>query len=178
MPSSLEFQLGQAIEVLSATPEVLASQLGNLSRSWICNRYGEDTFSPYDVVRHLIHGERVDWIPRLRIILEHGERRPFDPFDIRGLYDEGEDESIFELVGKFSRLRAENLGELESMQLADDRLLLRGIHPELGSVTAAELIATWVAHDLNHIHQIVKCLAYQYREALGPWRSYVTFIDR
>lgn len=178
MPSTIPFQLNEAIELLSATPQALRGQLQHLGDAWIRNNYGPETFSPYDVVRHLIHGERVDWIPRLRILLEHGESRPFDPYVIEELYAEGEDKSMVELLDVFAGLRADNLNALREMHLTDEQWQLRGMHPELGPVTASELVATWVVHDLNHIHQIAKCLGNQYRHEMGPWAARLTFIDR
>lgn len=178
MSSSIPFQAGASICLLEATPEVLRSQLQHLDQTWIRNNYGLDTFSPYDIVRHLIHGERIDWIPRLQILLKHGESRPFDPYIIGELYDEGEDQSIVQLLDTFGRLRNDNLSTLQEMKLTEEQWKLRGKHPVLGSVTASELVAAWVVHDLNHIHQIAKCLGNQYRNEMGPWRQNLTFIDR
>ena len=178
MPSNIPFQSAEAIRLLEATPGVLHSQLHHLDGAWIRNNYGDDTFSPYDVVRHLIHGERVDWIPRLRILLEHGESRSFDPYVIEELYDEGDDKSIVQLLDTFARLRQSNIETLREMNLADEQWKLCGTHPIFGPVTAVELVASWVVHDLNHIHQVAKCLGNQYRDGIGPWRKTLTFIDR
>lgn len=174
----MEFQIEQAIEVLSRTPAVLEAMLGDLSEPWVHNNYGEKTFSPFDVVGHLIHGERVDWIPRARIILEHGERKPFEPFDRYAMYEASRGKSMGELLHTFAELRAKNLDALRAMDISPEQLALRGTHPGLGPVTLENLLATWVAHDLNHIHQIAKSMAFQYREGVGPWREYLTVLPR
>lgn len=178
MPSSIRFQPVDAIRLLEATPAVLRSQLEHLDGSWIRNNYGPTTFSPYDIVRHLIHGERVDWIPRLRILIEHGESRSFDPYIIEELRDEGDDQSIVQLLDRLARLRHGNLETLRALHLTDQQWKSSGTHPVFGPVTASELVATWAVHDLNHIHQIAKCLGNQYRDEIGPWRKILTFIDR
>ena len=178
MPSNIPFQPEDAICLLEATPEVLRCQLQHLGGAWIQNNYGADTFSPYDVVHHLIHGERVDWIPRLRILIEHGTSRPFDPYIIEELYDEGDDKSIVQLLDQFARLRRVNINTLRELDPTDEQWKLCGTHPVFGPVTATELVATWAVHDLNHIHQIAKCLGNQYRDQIGPWRKLLTFLDR
>lgn len=174
----MEFQIEQAIEVLSRTPAVLEAMLGDLSEPWVHNNYGEKTFSPFDVVGHLIHGERVDWIPRARIILEHGERKPFEPFDRYAMYEASKGKSIGELLHTFAELRSKNIDSLRAMEISSEQLVLRGTHPELGPATLENLLATWVVHDLNHIHQIAKSMAYQYHERVGPWREYITLLPR
>lgn len=174
----MEFQIDQAIEVLSRTPAVLQSMLRGLSDPWVQNNYGEKTFSPFDVVGHLIHGERADWIPRARIILEHGEAQPFEPFDRYAMYEASEGKSIGELLRTFAELRSRNIETLRELRITPAQLALRGTHPELGSVTLENLLATWVAHDLNHIHQIAKSMAYQYHQRVGPWREYLTVLPR
>ncbi len=173
----MNFKVSQAIEVLTRTPSVLTGMLGGLSDEWVHSNYGPKTFSPYDVVGHLIHGERTDWIPRLRIILEQGERRPFDPFDRYAMYRDSQGKSMGELLTEFATLRESNIRILTGLELSADQLELRGLHPELGSVVVRQLLATWVVHDLNHTHQIAKSMAYQYREEVGPWRAYVPFLS-
>jgi len=164
--------------VLARTPAVLHAMLTGLCDGWITRPYGPDTFSPFDVVGHLIHGEHTDWIPRARIILEHGESRPFEPFDRYAMYEASKGKTINELLNTFDELRLDNVAELRSLRLTADKLTLKGTHPALGTVTLSQLLATWVAHDLNHIHQIAKCMAWQYKEAIGPWRPFVSFVDR
>ena len=178
MPSEIPFQPADAIRLLEATPDVLRSQLQHLGEAWIRNNYGAETFSPYDVVRHLIHGERVDWIPRLRILMQHGTSRPFDPYIIEELYNEGEEKSIVQLLDEFAWLRKANVKALQDLSLNLEQWELCGTHPIFGPVTATELVATWAVHDLNHIHQIAKCLGNQYRDQIGPWKKLLTFLDR
>ncbi len=169
----MNFQPDHAIEVLERTPGVLRSMLAGLSGPWVENNYGPDTFSPFDVVGHLILGEREDWIKRTEIILVHGQDKPFEPFDRYAMYEESKGKSLGELLDTFEALRKENVATLKTMQITPDKLALTGTHPELGSVTLEQLLATWVAHDLNHIHQIAKCMAWQYKDALGPWKEFL-----
>lgn len=170
----MNFQPEQGIEVLGRTPAVLRALLGGLSDVWVLSNYGDKTFSPFDVVGHLIHGERTDWIPRARIILAHGEARAFEPFDRYAMYEDSKSKSLAELLDTFETLRRQNVGELQAMQLTPEKLALRGTHPELGAVTMEQLLAMWVVHDLNHIHQIAKSMAFQYRDNVGPWRRFVS----
>ena len=169
----MKFELDRAVEILERTPAVLRSMLTGLSEPWIRNSYGEKTFSPFDVVGHLIHGERTDWIPRARIILERGEARAFEPFDRYAQFTQSQGKTIGELLDTFERLRGENIEELRALRLTPQKLALTGRHPELGSVTMEQLLATWTVHDLNHIHQIAKCMAWQYKDGMGPWHSHV-----
>lgn len=172
----MPFQLDEAIAVLERTPAVLRTALEGLSDSWVSRNYGEATFSPFDVVGHLIHGERTDWMVRVRWILERGESEPFEPFDRYAMYEESKGKSIDELLATFARLRADNLNALRSMDLSESHFVRRGAHPALGPVTLDQLLATWVVHDLNHIHQIAKSMAYQYRNDVGPWKQYLSIL--
>lgn len=172
----MRFDLAEAIAILERTPRVLEAMLGGLPDRWVRSNYGERTFSPFDVVGHLIHGERTDWMPRARIILEHGPAKSFDPFDRYAMYQESRGKTMTELLATFGRLRADNLAALRSMNLAPGDLARKGTHPALGEVTLEQLLATWVAHDLNHIAQTAKALAFQYAEAVGPWREYLSVL--
>ena len=174
----MPFRLEQAIEVLERTPAVLRSMLSGLSEPWVMNNYGPETWSPFDVVGHLIHGERTDWIPRARIILERGASKPFEPFDRFAQYEASKGKSIVQLLDEFESLRRQNLDTLRAMKLTEAQLDLPGTHPALGPVTLRQLLATWVCHDLNHIHQIAKSMAYQYRDDVGAWREYITILPR
>jgi len=174
--SAMPFRLEQATEVLARTPATLRAMLHGLSESWVCNNYGPETWAPFDVVGHLIHGERTDWIPRLRIILENGTSRAFEPFDRYAQYQASRGKSIDELLETFESLRKESLRTLGSLKLSDEQLDREGTHPALGRVTARQLLATWVCHDLNHTHQIAKSMAYQYRNEVGAWRAYITIL--
>jgi hypothetical protein len=172
----MPFDLQDAAAHLATTPRTLRSLLDNGRHPWASLNYGPDTFSPYDVVGHLIHGEMTDWIPRLRIIIEHGESRPFDPFDRYAMYEHSRGKSLAALLDEFEELRARNIETLQAMKLDPHTLDRRGRHPALGPVTARQLLATWVAHDLNHIAQICKALAFQYRDEVGPWLAYLSIL--
>jgi hypothetical protein len=174
----MPFRLEQAIEALERTPAVLRAMLAGLSEPWVMNNYGPETWSPFDVVGHLIHGEKSDWIPRARIILDHGGSKPFEPFDRYAQYEASRGSTIDALLNEFESLRKQSLESLRSMKLTDAQLALPGTHPALGPVTLRNLLATWVCHDLNHIHQIAKSMAYQYRDEVGAWREYITILPR
>jgi len=168
----IPFALSDAIEILSRTPTILEAWLIGLPERWTHSNEGPDTFSPYDVVGHLIHGEKTDWMVRARHILEGRGDEPFEPFDRFAMLDWPE-RPLAELVGELNMLRQANLAELRAMELTDADLERTGTHPELGRVTLGQLLATWAAHDLGHLRQIGRCMAKQYRDAVGPWRAYI-----
>jgi uncharacterized damage-inducible protein DinB len=172
----MKYSVKKAVEVLSNTPNVLATMLRGVSDEWSLSNYGEDTWSAFDIVGHLIHGERADWIPRMRIILEHGESRPFDPFDRYAQVKENKGKTIANLLAEFARLRAENIETLLAMKLTDEQLDKRGTHPALGQVMLRELLSAWVVHDLNHVAQIAKAMAFQYENQVGPWQAYLSIL--
>jgi hypothetical protein len=174
----MEFNLDQGTEILRCTPATLNSLLRPLSDNWILQNEGPQTWSPFDIVGHLIHGEETDWLPRVRIILEHGESRPFDPFDRFAMFEKSRGRSLSELLDRFESLREKNLKALKEMNLTPDMLQQRGMHPELGIVTLSQLLSTWVVHDLGHIGQIVRVMAKQYKEAVGPWQEYLPILTR
>ena len=174
----MDFDLALGIEVLERTPAVLRATLAGLSPAWTDATEGPETWSPYVIIGHLIHGERTDWIPRARIILERGADRRFTPFDMTAQFRESDGRSLDDLLQEFSHLRAENLRSLVEWKLSDEQLELKGIHPEFGEVSLREMLATWVAHDLGHIAQVARVLAKQYRDAVGPWRAYLPVMDR
>ncbi|HSY03487.1 MAG TPA: DinB family protein [Acidobacteriaceae bacterium] len=165
--------LDRTIALLTRTPAALDALLRGLPDPWIRANEGENTWSAFDVVGHLIHCERTDWMPRARIILEFGETRPFDPFDRWGHVQAVEGKSVGELLDDLARERAANLDELRGWNLTDGDLAKRGRHPALGTITLGELLAAWAAHDLNHLHQIARVMAIQYREEVGPFRQYM-----
>jgi uncharacterized damage-inducible protein DinB len=173
----MRFQLDQATAILSRTPNTLNSLLRDLPEDWIQNSEGPDRWSPFDVVGHLIHGEETDWIPRARIILEHGKSRAFDPFDRLAMFEKSEGKKLNELLDTFESLRAMNLQLLKEMNVTPAKLELEGLHPELGPVTLGELLSTWVAHDLNHTGQIVRVMSKQYADAVGPWKAYLSILN-
>jgi hypothetical protein len=173
-----EFSLADGIAVLERTPATVRALLGGLSSTWTSATEGPDTWSPYVVLGHLIHGERTDWIPRARIILEQGTDRRFAPFDRFAQFRESEGKSLDQLLAELADRRAENLRVLKGWRITDDQLALRGEHPAFGAVTLRQLLATWVAHDLGHIVQVARVMAKQYRDAVGPWRAYLSVMDR
>lgn len=172
----MEFQLEHAVEVLKQTPGTLNSLLGGLSDPWVLKNEGSGTWSPYDVVGHLIHGEETDWIPRIKIILEHGTARPFTPFDRFAFFEKSKGKTLHQLLETFGTLRERNLRELEDLGLKSHQFGLKGTHPEFGMVTLGQLIAAWVVHDLGHIYQVVRVMAHQYDEAVGPWKKYLSIL--
>jgi hypothetical protein len=174
----MHFELNCALEVLERTPATFRALLGGLSESWTAPNEGPQTFSAFDNVGHLIHGERTDWIPRARIILDQGPNRRFEPYDRFAQYRESMGKSMDELLDEFARLRAINVATLRAWQLTDRELALEGEHAELGTVSLRQLLATWVAHDLGHIAQTSRVLAKQYREAVGPWKAYLPVLGR
>ncbi len=168
-----EFNLPDTIAVLTRTPATLNALLRGLPATWVRANEGKDTWSPFDIVGHLVAGERTDWMPRVRIILEKGEARPFDPFDMSAQFKESQGKSLEQLLDEFARLRNENMAALQALKLQPEDLARRGTHPALGRVTLSQLLATWAAHDLTHLHQLSRLMAHQYREAVGPWRAYL-----
>lgn len=174
----MEFQLIHAIEVLERTPATFRALLGGLTEAWTSPNEGPDTFSAFDNVGHVVHGERATWIPRARIILAQGEYRRFEPYDRFAQYHESRGKSMADLLDEFAHLRADNVATLRGWRLSERELALEGEHPALGTVTLRQLLATWVAHDLGHVAQTARVLAKQYREAVGPWRVYLPVMDR
>jgi DinB superfamily len=174
----MEMSPADAMSVLERTPAALGALLEGLPEVWLVASEGPDTFSPRDVVGHLLHGEVTDWLPRLRIILEHGESVPFTPFDRFAFRRESVGHSTSALLDRFASLRRENLHALGAIPLDAATLARTGTHPGLGRVTLAQLLAAWVVHDLGHLKQVVRTMAHQYRDAVGPWREYLTILDR
>jgi hypothetical protein len=169
----MEHNLPQTVSLLARTPATLNALLLDLPETWTMRNEGENTWSAFEVVGHLIHGERTDWMPRARMILQFGESRAFEPFDRWGHLRESRGKCLEQLLDEFSRLRSENLSELRALNLRQEDLERRGSHPVLGVVTLSELLATWAIHDLTHLHQISRVIAHQYRDAVGPWRAYL-----
>ena len=178
MNSVVIFELGEAMRILERTPGVFRALLGGLPPTWIEANEGPDTFSAFDNVGHLIHGERADWIPRARMILAQGENRRFEPYDRFAQIRESAGKSMEQLLDEFADLRASNLETLRGWDLSDREMALQGEHPELGPVTLRQLLATWVAHDIGHIAQTARVMAKRYRTDVGPWRAYLPILDR
>jgi hypothetical protein len=168
-----EHNLSHTVALLERTPAALNALLRDLPEAWSFENEGENSWSPFDIVGHLIYCERTDWMPRARIILQFGESRRFEPFDRFGQVHESRGKSMEQLLDEFARLRADNVAELRTMNLKPEHLALRGQHPAFGAVTLSQLLATWAAHDLTHLHQISRVMAHQYRDAVGPWSEYL-----
>jgi hypothetical protein len=172
----IRFEPAEAIPVLTRTPAVLHALLDALPAVRTTANEGPGTWSAFDVVGHLIHGERTDWIPRAELILAYGESRTFEVFDRFAMFDASRGKSLGDLLNTFARLRAANVARLEALRLAPDDLARRGRHPELGSVTLGQHLATWVAHDLSHLAQIARVMGRRYSEAVGPWGAYLPML--
>jgi uncharacterized damage-inducible protein DinB len=168
-------EIGDAIAVLERTPATLATLLAGLPDVWVKATEGEATWSPYDVIGHLIHGERADWIPRARHILA-GDMQPFEPFDREAQFAESRGRSLGELLATFASLRRANLATLSGLRLTRDDLRRRGLHPDLGEVTLGQLLATWVVHDLDHVGQVARTMAKVYGATVGPWQEYLSIL--
>jgi hypothetical protein len=167
--------LKETSALLERTPGTLNALLRDLPPAWTLSNEGENTWSAYDVIGHLIHGEQTDWMPRVKMILKSGESATFDRFDREGHQQRqlAQEKSLEQLLDEFTRLRTENLRELDALNLQPPDLNRRGRHPALGVVTLSQLLATWAVHDLTHLHQISRILAHQYRDEVGPWSAYL-----
>ncbi|HEX6370971.1 MAG TPA: DinB family protein [Longimicrobium sp.] len=174
----MQFQLTDALQILERTPATFRALLGGLTETWTAPNEGPETFSAFDNVGHLIHGERTDWIERARIILAQGPDRRFEPYDRFAQQRESQGKSMADLLDEFEQLRARNLATLRGWNLTAAELALQGEHPALGPVTLRQLLSTWVAHDLGHLAQTARVMARQYRDEVGPWRQYLPVLDR
>ena len=173
----MKFSTEKALEILEQTPKTLRSFLGHLSDDWLFATEGDDTWSPYDVVGHLIHGEKTDWIPRLKVILGNAENKTFKPFDRFAQFEDSKGKCIIQLLDEFETLRQENLNVLQQLNLSRVQLQQKGMHPELGEVCLSQLLACWVTHDLGHIAQISRVMAKQYKNEVGPWVAYIPILN-
>lgn len=173
----MNFTIEKSIEILERTPEVLEAMLKNISPEWIEKTEGGETWNVFDVLGHLVHGEKTDWIPRMEIILSDARDKTFEPFDRFAQFEESNGKTLSQLLDEFKELRKKNIGVLRSKNLADKNLEEKGIHPAFGEVTLAQLLATWIVHDLDHIAQISRVMAKQYKEAVGPWREYLKILN-
>jgi len=172
----MQFRFDDAVPVLRRTPEVLRALLSELPTTWTDANEGPDTWSPFDVVGHLIHAERTNWISRIEHILRHGDTVPFPSFDREAMFSASKGRSLSELLDTFDHMRRDSLSRLDALALTDSDLEKPGHHPEFGTVTMRQLLSTWVAHDLGHISQVVRVMARQYSEAVGPWRAYLSIL--
>ncbi len=165
----MKYSINHALEILERTPGVLHSLLSGLSDEWIMNNEGPDTFSPYDVVGHLLHGEQTDWTARIKMILQYGDSKPFERWDRFAQYERSKGKTLQQLLDEFALVREENMVWFKSLQLTEEDFERKGQHPVLGPVTLGNLLATWVAHDLTHIAQATRVMAKQYKDEMGPW---------
>lgn len=169
----MDHNLDHSISLLTRIPTALDALLRDLPDSWTRCNEGDNTWSAFDIVGHLINCERTDWLPRTKWLLQYGEAQPFPPFDRLGHVPESQGKSLPQLLDEFAKLRSDNLAELRAMNLQPDDLVRRGRHPALGPLTLSDLLAAWAAHDLNHLHQLSRVMATQYREAIGPFTQYM-----
>ena len=171
------FKLEEAIQILERTPSTLTHLLSGLSNDWVYSNEGENTWSPYDVIGHLIHGEKTDWIVRLHIILNHPDKQ-FEPFDRFAQFENSKGKNLTQLLNEFTHLRSENIRILQQLQLTDNDYTKTGIHPTFGTVTLGQLLATWVVHDLDHLYQISRTLAKRYQDNVGPWIEFLRILKQ
>lgn len=173
----MKYSLSKSYEILDRTPTVLKTLLSNLHEDWVMNNEGPETFSPYDVIGHLIHGEKTDWAVRAKIILEFGLSKPFVPWDRFAQYEESKGKTLEQLLNEFETVRKENMVWFKGLNLSESDLDKKGLHPKLGEVTLRNLLATWVVHDLTHIAQITRVMAKQYKEEMGPWPQFFRILE-
>lgn len=176
MPTT--FTPAEALDVLERTPSVLGALLRDVAPGWYAADEGPGTWSPFEVVGHLVHAEETNWVPRARHVLERGEGRPFEPFDRSAHLARFEGWPLGALLDRFAGLRASSLQTVRSWSLSEEDLALRGSHPALGAVTLRELLATWAVHDLAHVGQVVRTMARRYADDVGPWREYLPVLPR
>jgi hypothetical protein len=173
----MNFSLERSIEILERTPAVLNVLLQGISAEWTSNNEGQDTWSVYDIIGHFIHGEETDWMPRAEIILSENEDKAFVPFDRFAQFENSKGKTLQQLLAEFAMLRKKGIEQLLSKNITAEDLEKKGIHPAFGEVTLSQLLAAWVAHDLNHIAQIARVMAKQYKEATGPWPAYLKILQ-
>jgi hypothetical protein len=170
------FRFDEALPVLRRTPGALRALLQDLPAAWTSATEGPDTWSPFEVVGHLIHAERTDWVPRVELILRHGDAVPFPAFDREAMFTASQGLTLAQLLETFDELRTDSLARMDALGLTDTDLARRGLHPQFGLVTLEQHLATWVAHDLTHISQVVRVMARQYTDAVGPWRAFLSIL--
>lgn len=172
----MKFDMNKSLQILERTPPVVEVLLNGLDEQWIVNNEGGNTWSPYDVVGHLVIAEKTNWIPRIKAITDTDSNKKFPPFDRFGMFEDSKGKSLDDLIEEFKRLRKQNILQLKSIVTNETLLDKTGIHPEFGSVTLRQLLSTWVVHDFTHLSQIIRVMAKQYKEAIGPWAAYLSVI--
>jgi hypothetical protein len=173
----MEFNIHSALQILERTPLIIETMLTRLNNGWTMNNEGNDSWSAFDIVGHLIHGEKTDWIPRMQIILSDSSNKKFEPFDRFAQFNDSKGKSLDELIAEFKHLRRENINRLRSGEYTDEVLKKTGIHPKFGTVTLKQLLSTWVVHDLNHIYQVSRVMAKQYETEVGPWKEFLGILN-
>lgn len=174
----MKYSIDKALEILDRTPKILKIYLENLSDQWVYCNEGPGTWCAFDIVGHLIHGEKTDWIPRLKIVLNDSVNNTFEPYDRFAQFEESKGKTLNQMLLEFSELRTKNLNYLKSLNITETDLNKKATHPELGEVSLKNLLATWVTHDLGHIAQINRVMAKQYKEEVGSWIKYISILNR
>ena len=174
----MDYNVQKSLQILRRTPKTLKALLIGLSSDWTSQNEGPNTWSPFDVVGHLIHGEKTDWIPRAKIILGNKKDKTFETFDLTAQFNDSMGKTMKELLEDFEKLRNKNIEILKGMKLTEKDLNKTGIHPELGEVSLKQMLATWTAHDMAHIYQISRVMARQYEDAVGPWKGLIKVLQR
>lgn len=173
----MKFTLEKSLEILERTPNVLIAMLQDISADWTSPNEGGDSWSVYDIIGHLIHGEKTDWVPRTEIILSENSDKKFTPFDRFAQFEDSKGKTLNQLLKEFKMLRERNIEQLRSKKITDKNLEEIGIHPAFGNVTLSQLLSTWVVHDLNHIAQISRVMAKQFKVEVGPWTEYLRILQ-
>jgi len=173
----MQYDHTKSLKILKRTPSVLYALLDDLDIEWVMNNEGADTFSPYDVVGHLVHGEKTDWAPRIKMILDHGTAKSFEVFDRFAMYEESKGKTMQQLLNEFEALRKQNITWFKSLDLQESDYDRKGMHPQLGEVTLRNLVATWVVHDLTHVAQITRVMAKQYKTEIGQWVEFFRILS-
>lgn len=173
----MRYSIEKSLEILERTPAVLQSLLAGISDDWVMNNEGADTFSPYDVVGHLIHGEKTDWTARIKVILQYGHSKTFERWDRFAQYEDSKGKTLQQLLDAFMVIRKENIAWFKSLNLTEADFERKGMHPVLGEVTLRNLLSTWVVHDLTHLAQITRVMAKQYKEEMGPWPEFFRILN-
>jgi hypothetical protein len=173
----MNYNVTQSMQILQRTPNVLRALLAGLPEDWTASNEGEGSWSPFDIVGHLIHGEKTDWVPRMELILSKEPNKVFEPFDRFAQFRESKDKTLQQLLREFEVLREQNLQKVRAANLSETDLARKGEHPSLGVVTLSQLLATWTVHDLNHLAQISRVMAGQYRSEVGPWVAYLKILN-
>jgi len=178
----MNFSLEKSIEILERAPSAYKELLNGISDDWSMTNEGEKgnekSWSPYDVLGHLIHGENGDWMNRIEIILSESPDKNFKPFDRLAQFEESKGKSLKDLLGEFMMLRIMNLEKLKAKNITEADLDKKGIHPAFGDITLRQLLSTWVVHDLNHLAQVTRVMAYQYKDNVGPWKEYLRILKK